>query len=60
MSAIQQTESEFAIHPFLSQQFELAQLLHFVPNLLQKIFHEIINITAKNNHRKTLLIILSV
>lgn len=44
MSEIQWTESEFTIHVFLSQEVEIAQLPHFVPNLFPKIFNEIINI----------------
>lgn len=58
MSEIQWTESEFTIHLFLSQEAEIAQLLRFVPNLFPKIFNEIIIIIAKDNNKKTSLIIL--
>lgn len=46
MSEIQQTESEFTVHPFLIRQFEREQLLPFVPILLLKIFSEVIKIIA--------------
>lgn len=36
MSEFQQTESEFTVHPFLTQEFEPERLLPFPPNLLLK------------------------